>query len=891
MPRTLKNFVLVAIALVCLNNYLHAQTLSITGRVTDNNKQPVPYASVVLSEDSLSKIGIAYAVTNDQGQFSITNIKPNPDSRWLSVRSMGYENYLKNISIKSIKSPLYITLPVSTVDLEEVVVIKAAPDAYLKGDTLIFNTENYRLGNERSLADVVRKMPVMQVDATGNVSYQGQRISKILVNGKDILANSSGVAMNTLSPDFANSVELLQNYTADDIAHAFRASEQMAINLKTDKKVAISGTIEGSGGLKNKFMGKAALLSVLPKLSTSLMLNANNTGKALFSLEDYLLNLMDLDAVQNSGPSTQKLTLSADETELINPPANENKRNAGLGNLNLTWSPTDNYRLRSTTLLNGSQSTGSTINDETYILPDTLFDNKLHKTIDKATWHLSQNINQKWTPSRQISLSARTNLDMRKHQTENLQNNIFGANEMNALEKPKKNVWNIRQNIDMKLLLGQGYTYFGASADYSNNKNNQLIYTDTALLPVRYINDENEKNFPLKIDCHKNGKYFTINGFAGAIFPIFGKIMLKGELNVEQNNNSHKITNGDSLVGTEDLNLRTLKPYIGLMKNSGLFRFNLGSNFSWYQLNTNNLSFKPDKAFAAEPTISIELMFSNLHRLKLSTNYGLEPTSLDLLSQVPSASRYNHLLRASELTKRFAKSSSASLFYFYYSLFNRLTLLAQANYTRKDDTYLNVNDGKGLMSSTLYRNGGKSQTYNATVNLSKGLGTIPMDLKLRTQYVGSTLNMIRFESDEVINTQIVTGTMELVSRFLHIPFNFELAGHLSHSLSEFQKSNLSSWNREMGCNATLHWDRNKFAMSLTGKFNRTQNASRKHDFVDMDVSMKYSLKKFDIWLIANDLLHINKNEWMEEELSATLKSRALFRRMPGYLLLMLSWRI
>ena len=87
-----------------------------------------------------------------------------------------------------------------------------------------------------------------------------------MVDGQDILSSSSGVVMNTLPFYFANLIELLSNYTDGDIAHAFKAEEQLALNLKSNKKVALSGSFEGGGGLKDKFISKASLITVLPKI-------------------------------------------------------------------------------------------------------------------------------------------------------------------------------------------------------------------------------------------------------------------------------------------------------------------------------------------------------------------------------------------------------------------------------------------------------------------------------------------------------------------------------------------------------------------------------------------------------------------------------------------------
>ena len=163
-----RNVLFVLFGLIFGYEVSYAQTITIKGQVLDEKKQPVSYASVVISTDSLSKKDISYAVTDEHGQFRIGQLSAIPDKRWIHVRSIGYLGFHKQISLRAVKSPLDITLTEDTKELEEVVVVARARDAYAKGDTIVFNSKNYTLGNERNLGDVVKKMPGMEVDRTGN---------------------------------------------------------------------------------------------------------------------------------------------------------------------------------------------------------------------------------------------------------------------------------------------------------------------------------------------------------------------------------------------------------------------------------------------------------------------------------------------------------------------------------------------------------------------------------------------------------------------------------------------------------------------------------------------------------------------------------------------------
>ena len=90
-----RNVLFVLFGLIFGYEVSYAQTITIKGQVLDEKKQPVLYASVVISTDSLSKKDISYAVTDEHGQFRIGQLSAIPDKRWIHVRSIGYLGFYK----------------------------------------------------------------------------------------------------------------------------------------------------------------------------------------------------------------------------------------------------------------------------------------------------------------------------------------------------------------------------------------------------------------------------------------------------------------------------------------------------------------------------------------------------------------------------------------------------------------------------------------------------------------------------------------------------------------------------------------------------------------------------------------------------------------------------
>lgn len=188
-----------------------AQGVVLKGRVVDAQRRPIEYASVIVSSDSTGYEGMHFAATKADGSFVMDNLGREPDVRWIHVRSSGYREAHRQLVLSAVEQPLEIHLEAAAVEVDKVLVRGRGRDVYARGDTLVYTTQNYITGGERNIGEVINKMPGMEVDKSGDISYQGKKIGKVLVNGKDVLSTSSGLAMSTLPADFASSVELFKN--------------------------------------------------------------------------------------------------------------------------------------------------------------------------------------------------------------------------------------------------------------------------------------------------------------------------------------------------------------------------------------------------------------------------------------------------------------------------------------------------------------------------------------------------------------------------------------------------------------------------------------------------------------------------------------------------------
>lgn len=212
--------------LICICRFSIAQNIS--GMVVDAQNTAIPFCTVTCSQDSMAYSIISYAITKDNGSFTIQSNKAL-SSFWLIARCVGYSTL--RVHYKELPAaPLRLELKDDSYTLSEVTVKGRNLGAKVKNDTIEFSPNVFKNGSEQNMSDVIKKLPGMAVDESGNVSFQGKRIDKFLVNGEDVLS-TGGHALKTLSADFASGVELLSNYNDGNVGNSFNSKETTALNL------------------------------------------------------------------------------------------------------------------------------------------------------------------------------------------------------------------------------------------------------------------------------------------------------------------------------------------------------------------------------------------------------------------------------------------------------------------------------------------------------------------------------------------------------------------------------------------------------------------------------------------------------------------------------------
>jgi len=270
-------FLFLFIAFVNFSLYAaRAQKQTIHGQIRMQDGTSLANASVILKH--MGGIVIVFTSTNAEGLYSLKV----PDSVTLEKLSLQV-NYLglKKVSLNLVSSKLeYNILMVSSAITLADVKIKSKPILNAKGDTLSYNVHSFSQEQDRSIGDVLKRMPGIEVEENGRIKYNGKNISNMYIGGDDLLNGKYALGTRTIPLEVIQSVDVMQNHQPIKVFQNRAQSDDVALNLviKNDANLTISGQAMLGSGLPNQY--DAALNTILfnKKFKMLNVLQANNNG-------------------------------------------------------------------------------------------------------------------------------------------------------------------------------------------------------------------------------------------------------------------------------------------------------------------------------------------------------------------------------------------------------------------------------------------------------------------------------------------------------------------------------------------------------------------------------------------------------------------------------------
>ncbi len=285
--------------------------VTISGTVKNQLGAPLVNASIIISPIGSNKV-IAFKMTDSKGAFSILQ-QSGLDSIQVKFNLLNHETGIKTI-LNQTQEIHFIAKEKATV-LEEVFV--KDPMMFRKGDTIVHDVEQFANKNDRSLADVIKRMPGLEIDESGKIKYQGKDINQFTVEGKDLMQGRYGIIPNSIPHQDVGKLEVVENNQPIKMLKDKVPSENAGINIKLKKNVTWTGS--GSLGLGfSPFLWNLKLTPMLfsKKRQALFNLKSNNTGEDIISENGSFIGLSGF-----MGQSQENSTGDFLRPSSVNPPA------------------------------------------------------------------------------------------------------------------------------------------------------------------------------------------------------------------------------------------------------------------------------------------------------------------------------------------------------------------------------------------------------------------------------------------------------------------------------------------------------------------------------------------------------------------------------------------
>ena len=252
--------------------------------------EPVSFATIYLSKDGSTSA--YYAVTDADGKGMIKGV---PAGKYMFVADMvGYRKLVRNITVDKAVTDLGELFMSEDVEMLDAVVVSAVGNPIVvKKDTIEYSAAAYKTTDNDVLEDLLKKLPGVDVDSDGAISYQGETINKIMIGGKEFFLDDPSLASKNIPAQIIQKVKIVDKKSDQaEFTGIDDGNEEKVIDLsiKPGMLEAWFGNVTAGGGYDlqteehdARYQASGMIGRFTENNQISFILNGNNTNNRGFN--------------------------------------------------------------------------------------------------------------------------------------------------------------------------------------------------------------------------------------------------------------------------------------------------------------------------------------------------------------------------------------------------------------------------------------------------------------------------------------------------------------------------------------------------------------------------------------------------------------------------------
>lgn len=273
-----KTFLLALFYLSCACMATAQET--ITGWVYDKQSgQALSGVNVIGYQHEITRV---FSATDLSGKFILPFSSTNPLTS-IRFTHMGYKFHIHPIVPD--KKEITIFLEEAPLNLKALVV-KPKPIVY-RNDTTIYDATAFSRSGDRTIGEVINRLPDASVSSQGAIKIQGVNINRFYIEDMDLLGGKYGIAVRNLRPEDIASIEVYENHQPILALKEVEPSRQAAMNIRLKEKAKAKWLLspQAAAGYGDSLIYSAGMNAMrFGKKNQSIFLaKANNNGENIAS--------------------------------------------------------------------------------------------------------------------------------------------------------------------------------------------------------------------------------------------------------------------------------------------------------------------------------------------------------------------------------------------------------------------------------------------------------------------------------------------------------------------------------------------------------------------------------------------------------------------------------
>ncbi|MDP1762903.1 MAG: outer membrane beta-barrel protein [Sediminibacterium sp.] len=889
-----------------------AQQSSLKGTITDTlNKQNLHNAviSVLRVKDSVL---VNFTRTDMNGHFELKNL--HAGNFILMVTYPSYADYVEKISLEAGKEKLLGNLPLITRAnlLEEVIVRQRISAIRVKGDTTEYRADSFHVSANADVQELLRKMPGIQVNSKGEITAQGEKVEKVLVDGEEFFSDDPAVVTKNLRADAVDKIQAFDKKSDQAVFSGIddgQKTKTLNIQLKEDKKKGYFGKAEAGSNFDQYRYGKLLANAFKGKRKISAYLTTDNTK----------YESLNWDESRNYGGDANITTEMTDDGGMMMYSNGDDFSygrgfpTSGTGGLHFSnkWDK-DKHNSNNTYQYNQLKVTGTTQTKTQNILPDTgFFNNTSQEQVAEKTRHKLTSIYE-W----QIDSSSSLKLTVRGSAVKGLgKTNYLGQsiseegkliNESNRSTNNSDNNNTLNNNIFWRKKFQKKGRTISINSDLNfNNKDENIML----LAANRFYDKSGSLISTDNVDQLKVNKQTgsTINSLVTYTEPIWKNtfLVLTYRLNLNRND-AERNTFGKNGTGKYENLVDTLSNHFifnttghqggfNIRYNVKKFNFAMGTSLGNSTYRLNDVKKQSDREVSFNNFIpAVSLNYTPKQQRRISFNYignTRNPTLQQIQPIIDNIDPLNITIGNPNLKQSFTHN-----FRFWasdYKVLKSKSIYITANYSSTDNAISNAstidNLGRRInqainVSGNYSMNAYLSYRFEIAPSFSLGFSLGPE----KSRYVNVINGLTNRTENKRTNIGINTGYWS--DKWINFWLNLNASNN--SSTSSIRPDVVTKyWSYNTYSNFQLKFKKQKMYIDMTLEANiyqKTAVFANQQNVYIFSPSIRKVISKDDKWetkLSVNDLF--NQKIGIDRNVSSNFISETTTQNIQRYFMLSL----